>query len=394
LEEKMVFPAATFLVALTLAQPNLPPDQPPRPESDSVYFPPGLCLVQARTTQVAKGQPPEFRGTFVITHVYAGNDQLKGKAFECSTAHQQMGSRVGPDRDRRVSRLEEGTEGLWWLRAEGKDNTLRPELRAAVIDEYQLRPFPYQNSRLSTTDDLRPRDLAAEYKEGLEWANAVETIYRAKSDAERETLLRRLATTEAAPSAGWAIALLAKGNREGTTAFLERLVDNDKLSADSQVTLDQVLARIDGTVWRTSERRSRLLGRLLEAGAAKPRTFETGCKRLLDGLRAGDIDFALYAQVLDPALAKADRLTEENVSWLARTLHDSQFREEDRAKAFDWKVRSVGQARTPLLRVQAASGLQGFQRLTPDEVQTVRTLRQMTADPMVREALDVVLSRR
>lgn len=87
-----------------------------------------------------------------------------------------------------------GAQSLWWLYADRPGGPLHPELRAAVIDAYQLRLFPLENSKFGYTFDGRRFEpgfkvVEEEYQEGLAWAKAVETIYRAKSDEERTILV-------------------------------------------------------------------------------------------------------------------------------------------------------------------------------------------------------------
>ena len=161
-----------------------------------------------------------------------------------------------------------------------KDGTLRPQLRFAVLGQYQIGPFPYLKMSFPSEPHRGPYDVAAEYKKGQAWAEAVETVYRAQSDAERQTLLRRLAATAASPAAGWAMAVLGEAKPKETTEFLQPLVDNDKLSLENQVSLDRVLCRIDRPGWRASDRRRRLLERWLNAGAGELPAVRGGLRAL------------------------------------------------------------------------------------------------------------------
>jgi hypothetical protein len=314
-----------------------------------------------------------------------------------------------PANTRLVCFLEKGTDGLWWLYTDPTDGTLKPQLNFSVLSQYQILYFPYLKTSKKAVlhyglhGPYRDfKDVVAEYKKGLAWAELVETVYRAKSDVERQTLLRRVAVTGSSPAAGWAMAILGESKPKEATKFLHELVDNDNLSPDNQVSLDRVLCRIDRPGWWASNRRRRLLERWLNDGAANPMLFAAGCERLLEGLHSGDLGFALYSKVLAPVLARADRLPEVAVWWLGRTLRElSPVRAEDRQAVFDWLVPYVRQARlvqyynqpaqSSFLRVHAASGLQALRPLTLAEIETVRFLRQETDDSGVRKALDFVL---
>jgi hypothetical protein len=223
-------------------------------------------------------------------HVYVGSVSLKGKTFECSTSSSQLGSGYGDGNYRHVQMLEKNTDGLWWLYFDPKEKKLRPELRGEVVDAYVIRSFPITNGKYSTAGLAGRFDTKVEWMEGLAWADAVETVYKGKSDEERAVILRRLAATEQSPIAGWAINLLGKVNPKGTTEFLKALAANEKRSAESHVVLDKTLSRLDSK-WNSSDHWERLLTRWV--GSPDLAYFNAGLKRLWQAGRNNEIDFAL-----------------------------------------------------------------------------------------------------
>ena len=94
----------------------------------------------------------------------------------------------------------------------------------------------------------------------MAWAEAVEKVYKAKSDEERAVILRRLAATEQSPVAAWAINLLGKVNPKGTAEFLKSLAANEKLSLESHVVLDLEQASFPVVGEKKIGKYSKLLG--------------------------------------------------------------------------------------------------------------------------------------
>src|SRR5262249_1534623 len=134
-------------VALWSFLAQLPTAKPPT----SAYLPENLYLVHAKTVSVSGNDaaptaiPRQAR--LVVTRVYLGPEELKGKRFECETSHwQPMGSGAWSlPRDDAVTFVEEGVEGLWWLYHDRKADAYRPELRGKVVDELKIRyRFPIQ----------------------------------------------------------------------------------------------------------------------------------------------------------------------------------------------------------------------------------------------------------
>lgn len=356
--------------------------------SNTAYFPPNLFLVRAVTRDVKKAERQYDAGTFLITYVYAGSVSLKGRTFECSTSTGQIFTSVRLDKDRHVHFLEKGTEGLWWLYLD-KEKTLRPELRGDVVDIYHIRPFPFTNGKYSTAGLAGRFDTKAEWKEGLVWAEAVETVYKAKSDDERAVILRRLAATEQSPVAGWAINLLGKVNPKGTTEFLKKLAGNEKLSAESHVVLDKTLSRLDYPKWNSKDHWERLLPRWVASDDLS--YYNAGMKRLWEAGRNSEVDFALYAKILDPVLAKADRLKDGQQQWLGTVLETPPTFPSDRDRAFAWLAGQVRTGKTEFVRTHAAAGLRVFGSLKSAQLKVVRELREQSNETQVQQALDVVL---
>jgi hypothetical protein len=383
--------------------------------SKTSFFPPNLYLVRATTVEIKKVRrmieiSPNDRlrdrierskkrtvpelwseiGAFKISQVFVGPKSLNEESFECPVSHALIGTQIEPNNDRYVESLEKGSEGLWWLIRDPKDGKLRPELRGKSIDLYQTRRFPYQNHRLGRIVQDYGRTFENDYKQGLLWAESAEKVYHASSDEERTRLLKEIAALDGTPSAGWAVALLANVNSKGTIEFLRSWSRNEKLSADSQVTLDRSLYRLDPQNWRSCDDRQRLLSRWLAPDATMA-NLQDGCFRLLEAAYKGEIPFQLYAKVVDRALANTEKLDEHRVWWLARLLREEHFPAEDRDDAFDWTVAHVRKGKTEILAAHAASGLQQFRPLSAERLKVVRALRDEATDPQVRKELNVVL---
>jgi hypothetical protein len=260
-----------------------------------------------------------------------------------------------------------------------------------VVDAYWIRAFPLTNGRFSMAGLAGRFDTQAEWKDGLVWADAVETVYKAGSDTERLALLRRLAATEQSPVAGWAINLLGKVNPEGTVEFLKNLAANEKLSAASHVVLNKTLLRLDYWNWRSRDHWERLLTRWI----ASPDLayYNAGMQRLWEAGSNSEIEFALYAKILDPVLAKADQLKEGQEKWLGALLEcPPTFPLSGRDKAFAWSAGQVRSGKTAFVREHAAKGLRIFGHMNPTRRELVRELRAQSNEVNVQRALDSVLA--
>src|SRR5262249_10052871 len=130
--------------------------------------------------------------------------------------------------------------------------------------------------------------------------------------------------------------------------FLRSLSSKGKLSADSQVTLDRSLCRLDPKNWRSCEERERMVSRWLGPDAPMA-NLQDGYFRLVEAAYKGEIPFRLYAKVVDRALANAEKLDEHRVWWLARLLREGHFPAEDRDDAFGWTVAHVREGQTKFL---------------------------------------------
>src|SRR5262249_44457436 len=149
--------------------------------------------------------------------------------------------------------------GLWWLAmkpvADPRNQfaygvALAPELDARVLEQFQIKEFPYQRTGALGWG-------GRSYREGLVWAGAVEAVYRVTSEQGRGGLLRQLALSEGPGMARWAVALLSHAEGKEATAAVTRAAENPRLSTSSLLVLDRVLSRLDADGWRESLARER-----------------------------------------------------------------------------------------------------------------------------------------
>jgi RNA polymerase sigma factor (sigma-70 family) len=409
------------------AKPSDPPrqktaDEKPAPKKKpaseevafKVTFPSQLYLVRLKTKDVKAADLDNQSATFVIEHVYAGPNALKGTSFQYTTRNAPlMGSDFGRAGNVRVH-LSEGGEGLWWLSMQtvvppsGKfiyTTTLAPIVAMNELDRFQIRQFPYQKHRSYRDLDgfLSMAQQANSYNVGLAWAEAVELVYRSTSESTRGALLRQLALPEDSPIARWAITMLSNaGGKEAIPALTEE-ADNPELTVSSLLVIDRVLCRLDKYGWRKSAGRERLLRRCLVEQSVADMTL--ACNRLRGALLEDEIDFPFYAKVLDPVLARAHELDAEKVWTLGPTLSelrisatDPQVAQRDPGAAwekyiggFDWLMKQVKECKSPLLRLHAAAGFHSYFPAHENQSKRVAELRDASKDPAVRKELDYLL---
>jgi hypothetical protein len=316
--------------------------------------PPGVVVFSSPTPTVA----------LRITRVYVGPEELNGRTFRYAAAwsHPPL--------------------SLWWVDLVPKEQP-RPPTRPEGLDAYQVEASPYQRSRWWLT-----REFSADIP-ALD--TAIRRVKRARAGSQRFALLQELAATEPFPVADWALFVLAQ---DGKVDPLKELAGKPQLPANRQVTLDVLLCRFDPDGWTSSPAREKMLSGWLEPGAGEL-YFELGCKRLGEATWAGEIDFALYARLLDPLLARGDRLSENQVGCLGEVLRSPRFAKEDRAKAFDWLLGWVRNAKTAgrgRLDLEAARGLSGLPPFTRDQVEALRALRDAAGnDQGMADALTTLL---
>jgi hypothetical protein len=182
----------------------------------SVYVPENLYLVRARTVKVfqkeqdyrlpsggespsqqklglpasgvAKSRTPWAR--FRVTHVYCGQQVLKGKCFTCEVPpFTTSGPMAAFENDLTVSSFTPDAEGPWWI-SSVPNAGYRAEIQGQILDQQGLRPFPYENTRAPEPFHRGRQGGAATFQEGVAWAEAVEKVATAASDEERARLLR------------------------------------------------------------------------------------------------------------------------------------------------------------------------------------------------------------
>ncbi len=251
---------------------------------ESIYLPPNLYLVHARTVAVGRREVsgprprvtiPEAR--FEITRVYLGPDWLKKYSFSCDQVPYQITVTSPLDRLQVNVGFQKGAEGLWWVSYDSaKDGSLHPVRQAGVVDALGIRPFPYQKmpgaSRGQPEKGTNGEQL---FREGLAWAEAAEKVYRAKSDQERATLLKEYAA-EHAPRSAWAIACLAHARQKELAPFFRKLLADEKMPLASQVVLDGALLTVDPSGWEKAKERTALYQRWRETyrGSVLPLPLE------------------------------------------------------------------------------------------------------------------------
>jgi hypothetical protein len=102
----------------------------------------------------------------------------------------------------------------------------------------------------------------------------------------------------------------------------------------------------------------------------------------------------MYAKLLDPVLAKGDRLKDGQEAVLGGALSSPQCQQADRERAFDWLTGYVRNGKTALIREKAATGFYMLGSPNPAQMKALRALREESNEPQVRKALDAALKPR
>jgi WD40 repeat protein len=375
-----------------------PPKKPiAKPLAFELKFPANLFLVRVKVKEIDRtgvfGAPEKYR--FVIEQVFAGEDSLKGKMFTYQGAH-FLGSGP-PDFDKPLLfGMEVGTEMLWWIRPTGRGVKLPlpqgdvgefvPILDAKELEHHAIELFPYVKSVLGAGifGSYQP------WEDGLEWAQKVQEVYRAKSPQDRGQILRRLAVHEQRHIARWATALLCNSASEESRKDIRQRAERDAMSSEDALLIDRMLCRLDGGKWFETNARVVLLTAAFDLN--EDVDFDLACRRLSHAARDYEIDFATFAKVINSIWPMPPVLT-VNQQWsLGRTLLETRFdleptavsatnpakpkpygllKPEDRAEMFDWLLGISEKARSNVLHLHAAMGLKHLRPFSDKEKERI-----------------------
>jgi hypothetical protein len=313
----------SLLVWTTLASLPAPP----------VAAPPELTiLVHARVSRMISRDELSQINTFVIEHVYLGEQDLLKQAFEvrCFTRkgiealweRGPLWMAPGSDQPSTQSRpdqtlyfdppLHKGEEGIWWLRKEPKKGRLvpyYPYYPSRVWDENPARlatPAPARKV-LDTANELYRHFVGGiyvdtshysfPYRDALQWARTVEQIAAAPAE-QRLTLLKEHCRSDNRHIAAWCVRALAKHRSAANRTFLRELALDKDSSVSAQIAVDDVLLAIDAPQWRDSKERRRLLTRWLSGEIDDDEDFSFMSDHIRQVLRRKQLDWSTWLPLL------------------------------------------------------------------------------------------------
>lgn len=402
----------------------LPKKKFDKPLSFATKFPDNLFLVRARLTKVDEintfGPPPKHH--FTIEEVFAGEASLKGKVLAYTALpHPISGPRLPWMEEQQLFlQLVPGIEVLWWIKRPdmrfglANDFTLPgdpkaefvPVTKVKELEHFAIEWFPYAKAPPGAVGYLGSQS----WEEGLAWARDVERVYQAKSPEERGAILRGLVAEGRPKVAGWALAILCHDvSEEARTDLLDRAA-HEALSTENALLLDRMLCRLEQANWYNAPAREPLLRSCLET--KDDREFDLACRRLTDAVNNHEIDFPLFAKLLDPLWKKGKVLSEDRQWSLGQTLLNASFQKEmiiqfgtppkpnpfgalkpeERDEALRWLIGIVANTSSPVIRLHAAAGLKHLRPFSDEEKKTIATvLGREEFGPELHRERDVLL---
>ena len=359
-----------------------------QPPAESAYIPPNLYLVGAMTADTTPLPQGLTKGRFVVTHVYLGPATLQGAEFECSTSWPPFGSIRETPTEINVGFIQKGVEGLWWLARDAATGNYRPQLRLDVRAQLHIERFPSQKYAAQWAGQRSKRaDVDDRFKEMLNWAKAAEALWNAKSDDQRATMLKKWAADDQAIWASWAVALLGRANKADDIAVLKHIIKEKEFTGAQQIAVDDVLCRIEGDKWRTSEERSRLIWRWFDGRADQ--SLVDAARAWLYRTTSKDFATQQFFRLLDHALAPENKLQAGQVYELARWLNEWKA-----PLSFEKCVQLAEDPRYSEIRYAGALRLSGLHRdgkLDGEQLNVIRRLRQEAHDIEVVKVLEWIL---
>jgi serine/threonine protein kinase/WD40 repeat protein len=380
------------------------PKLPAIPLVLSAKFPPNLFLVRAKLKEIDRrgtlGAPEKYR--FTIVEVFAGDASLKDKIFTyVPTSYLSSSPRpILYDEVQVYFDLTIGTEMLWWLKGPGP-NYLPAEFldeSAPLLSLDELRMYALEGFPIAKPG--RGLNRSVSWEDALAWARKVETVYRAKTPAERGQMLRRMVVQERPYLVRWAVAMLVNTTSPEVRKELRERAERLNLSVEDALLVDRILSRLANepyfaaqplqldmnTTWLRAEAREALLRFCLHS--EDDTEFDRACRRLTDAVHDHEIDFAFFSKVLSEPLDRGAKLSEDKQWSLGRTLLEMRFEMEPQAqvkvdprkskpfglmtpeirgKAMTWLFDIVGKSTSTVLRDHAAAALKHYGPLSEEE---------------------------
>jgi hypothetical protein len=282
-------------------------------EAETAILPPNTYLVEARVVRV---DLKTYAADLVIERVYAGDGALKGQKFTLSDyLWRRFGYKIGKPLS---LPLVEGEVGLWWVGCPDSSesklfsyNDLRHSLPFIYV------PFPARLKGgpepilFASSPCEKPQKITDPFdfdpKRMVEWAEAIERVYKTKGDDERIAFLKKYAGSDNPPLSAWALDTLSrflepegkaklftpegkiiddseelirtpsweKYVRKDVKSMLEDFADDANLPIYAQIELDDILTRINDD-WLKSDRRSKMLQRWEKVKDPVDRDFISG----------------------------------------------------------------------------------------------------------------------
>jgi hypothetical protein len=394
--------ALCLLLAL-LSGPRLPAADAEEP------FVPGL-LVRARVTRVER-VPGWDNARFVIDHVYSGAAALKGKTFSSSFWLDQgglsnpkpiIGSEVHP-------LIRDGEVGIWHLECADKDDTLMVNIHNSGDQQgnglcgWSLA-LPVPARRIIGLQDYswngRPV-CHIHYPTAAKWAEVVESVYGA-TGAERPKLLRQHIGSDNPYVAAWAVRILARYKPGDLGEFLEKQLDNPRLSVAAQVMIDEVLCETDRKHWTVAKRRAALLEHWVSGEVIENREVMMIVAHLQSSLKYRcdekdqeyqNIDWPTYLAMMEKWVLR-HYLSPEVESRLFDPAPRSGYRVEESNKYIaGYALHLLEDSKDPLRQAYGAVWLSHTRSLSADELSKLQELKGKTKNPRVLALLDDAIQR-
>lgn len=387
------------LIAIALAQSSAKSD-----DVESVYLPNDYYLVRAKTIDVWK-EPKDARSIWQyeqanlkITEAIAGPKRILNREFLALTAPPFTPGRQPLRRDYTYPVPGRNEESLWWV---WNDNErMRPMVGIDQARTLGLRYFPYLKSesgayyvwnefRKDKPDASKEREWRLRYAASLVsdnvflsprenrlyqhlrfsqeatpadlWAEAeafakvAGQVYHVKNDDERRVMLEKMALNERSSSAGWAMAMLARGPSEPMPKLLRAAAALENLEATSQVMVDYLLRRSDrdgwdrSFEWKNSVERRRMLERWTSEKADLVQ-FHFGFERLVDALADEELSLKMFKDVAGPSIKGVERLDQAKAAVVIRSVGELRFSKADKEAGIDFLADMVATTKSAELK--------------------------------------------
>ena len=326
-------------------------------------------LVQAKVVVVDAPERGWIQAQLEIQHVYVGPAEVKGARFSVRTTKSGQGSNMLHPAPK------ENEVGIW---------ALRKNKGGELVTGFSLT-FLYRGLPLPSRLGVSPR-----YEQTSILAERIEKITTAPAE-ERWAMAQGYTRDPVAEVAAWAVHFAGELGGPQVIEFIRELAQDETLGIAVQVSIDEVLFKIDPD-WGQSKERWEMFNRWVTKDYSDDPYVGRIRNRLDLASQHGGLDGALLWILLERAFkAKTlPALVLRECGWLIGTATE---RSKDAGAIYDRLVKFITESNSHDMRLACARALKNYIALTPEWIEELKGILEGMKDQEVKEVLSSAIKK-